>query len=269
MDTAFMTPHGVYPFETRCEMLAELGYDATYITLFEEPDWADTKKLSTVSSRYGITTAGVYSVLDIASPSTDAKAKRIVDLVGRIEACRTIELSLTCSDPQAAGSHIKNDDMAKQWLDRLLASAEQNSVSILLYPHFSFWLERIEDAVRLCQHYDHPLLRATFCGYHWYVVDGHDVGERIRSAMPYIVQANVCGSRKRPDGTATLEPLDEGEVDNFHILGCLWNSGFTGMVGAQGYAVAGDVYTKLRRSRDTFLDMQRRYLQHPNWVHMR
>src|SRR5438552_4057630 len=53
MDTHFYTPLGVYEFDARCEMLAELGYDATYLTMMmnEPGTWEDLKGLKEVTRR--------------------------------------------------------------------------------------------------------------------------------------------------------------------------------------------------------------------------
>src|SRR5690606_40496783 len=45
MDTCFFTPHGNYDFDVRCEMLRELGYEGTYLTLWSEQAWADLERV--------------------------------------------------------------------------------------------------------------------------------------------------------------------------------------------------------------------------------
>ena len=79
----------------------------------------------------------------------------------------------------------------------------------------------------------------------------------------------ICGSRKVKDSIPTLEPLDEGELDNFALLGLLRKLDYHGMVGLQGYSVGGDVYTKLKRSLAVFRDMERRLDAHPAWANLR
>src|SRR5205823_15105653 len=88
MDTHFYTPLGVYEFNARCEMLAELGYDATYLTMMmnEPATWEDLKGLKDVKRRFGLDVAGIYVVADIAAgPARDnhQKSRRVLETVER------------------------------------------------------------------------------------------------------------------------------------------------------------------------------------------
>jgi sugar phosphate isomerase/epimerase len=276
MDTSFYHSLGSYHFDARCEMLSDLGYDATYLTLWHEPDawrepaWSDLVRLGSVQERFGLSVAAVYVSLDIALTDRLPENARVLRLLETLEGCKTVELALTCST--MASSDPRGDAFALPWLARLLAVAEARGITLALYPHVSYWLERIEDAVRLCQAVKHPLLRAVFCGFHWYAVDGKSLPSGLERAAPYLAHANLCGSRRLPAERgmpATIEPLDEGELDNFAVLGALGRTGFSGMLGVQGYSVGGDVYTILRRSLMALRDMERRLEAHPSWANLR
>jgi hypothetical protein len=70
-------------------------------------------------------------------------------------------------------------------------------------------------------------------------------------------------------GAATIEPLDDGEMDNFVLLGALERRGYTGRVGVLGWeSMGGDVYGNLQRSQQTFRSMERRLTTHPEWAVM-
>jgi hypothetical protein len=80
---------------------------------------------------------------------------------------------------------------------------------------------------------------------------------------------NVCGSRRldSPGGPpATIEPLDEGELDNFALLGLLRAIDYRGPIVLQGYGVGGDVYAVLRRSLRAYRSMAARLAMHPEWA---
>jgi hypothetical protein len=112
----------------------------------------------------------------------------------------------------------------------------------------------------------------VFTGYHWYAVDGTNLSSQVTAAAPYLVLANLCGSRRFNNGSglpATIEPLDEGELDNFAVLGALKDQGYDGPVDIQGYSAGGDAYTKLKRSLVAFRGMDRRLQEHPAWARLR
>lgn len=272
MDTSFYHPLGSYGFEARCQMLRELGYDATYLTLWSEEAWADLARLPTVGERFGLGVAAVYVILDLAGDDDHAANRRILDLVETLDGCGTIEVAIRSSDPGHQASDPALDEAALRWLWPMLEGAERRGITIALYPHIRFWLERTEDAVRLCRLVDNPHLRLTFCGFHWYAADGTALPERLAEAAPFLALANLCGSRRLPPGgamPATIEPLDEGELDNFAVLGALADAGYRGPIGVQGYSVGGDAFAKLRRSQAAFRGMEQRLKEHPEWARLR
>lgn len=272
MDTSFYHSLGAYDFDARCEMLVDLGYDATYLSLWSEDAWRDVPRLASVRERHSLDVAAVYVTLDIAGLEDHEGNRRILRLLETLEGCRTVEVTVKSGDPTLRTSDPAGDPAAIAWLGQLLTVAERRGVTLALYPHITHWLERIEDAVRLCQAIGHPLLKAVFSGFHWYAVDGADLPAKLAAAAPFLHRANLCGSRLVPgEGTmpATIEPLDEGELDNFAVLGLLRDVGYQGPIGVQGYSVGGDAYAKLRRSLAALRDMDRRLEAHPGWARLR
>lgn len=272
MDTHFYTPLGVYPFETRCEMLAELDYDATYHTLWNDRAWTDLPKLANVKERYGLDVAGAYVAIDVSNPSAPTN-QRVEKMLQTQENCPPLEIAITRAAPgeDRYSSDASWDDVAARYLEHLLQLAESSSVKIHLYPHINHWMERIEDAVRLCRKLEHPNLGAAFCGFHWFAADGQDVFGKINLARSHLCQVNLCGSRRTASevgGKATVEPMGQGELDNFAILGFLREIGYNGMIGFQGYSIGGDVYANLRQSLSAFRDMERRLDSHSHWAQM-
>jgi sugar phosphate isomerase/epimerase len=271
MDFAFYNSMGVYSFEARCEMLKEIGYDAMHLSVWNGERWWDVKQLSDVKQKYGLDVAGVYVVLHLAVGETHPRNEGIYTMLEAIDEGSTVELAI-----QSVARHIRpsdpaGDDIAVKWLEKALEICERRNINLLLYSHLSFWVERHEDAVRLCQRLNHPNLGIVFCGYHWYAVDGEDIQATLREVAPYLRQVNLSGSRRSPLGfgnVATIEPLDVGELDNFALLGHLKKIGFNGMVGYQGWSEGGDAYSKLSRSLKALRDMDRRLDEHPHWAEL-
>jgi sugar phosphate isomerase/epimerase len=200
-----------------------------HLSIWHGERWRDAAKLSSVKQKYGLDVAGVYVVLDLSLGESHPRNEGILTLLETIEGCSTVELAI-----QSVGNHIRpsdsaGDDFAVKWLEKALKICERRNIDILLYTHLSFWIERHEDAV-------HPNLGIVFCGFHWYAVDGTNLSGTLEAVAPYLKQVNISGSRRNPHGfgnVATIEPLDEGELDNFALLGQLKKIGFNGMIGFQ------------------------------------
>jgi sugar phosphate isomerase/epimerase len=271
MDFSFYNSMGVYSFEARCEMLKEIGYDAMHLSVWNGERWQDAAKLKDVKEKYGLDVAGVYVVLDLSLEESHPRNQGILTLLETMEGCSTVELAIQSVRSYLRPSDPAGDDRVMKWLEKALAICERRNINLLLYTHLSFWVERHEDAVRLCQKMNHPNLGIVFCGYHWYAVDGLDLPATLRAVAPYLKQVNLSGSRRSPLGfgnVATIEPLDVGELDNFAVLGQLKKIGFNGMIGFQGWSEGGDAYSKLSRSLKAFRDMEQRLEAHPHWAEL-
>jgi len=272
MDTYFYTSLGSYDFDVRCEMLKELGYDATYLTAWSDAAWNDVPKLKDVRRRHGLEVASVYTMYDLSKAPDEDGNGRVCRLIQTIEGCQSVQIAINESKGRYLPSDPSGDSDAMRAFDELLVLAARHGIQLLFYPHIKFWLERVEDAVRLCRKLGHPNLGAVFCGYHWFCVDGKNLNATLADAGPFLRDANLCGSRRIVDQSGercTLEPLDDGELDNFAVLGALDSVGFRGMIGFQGYSVGGDAYHKLKRSLTAYHDMRRRLQEHPNWPVMK
>lgn len=266
MDTYFSNSIvGVYPYQIRCEMLAELGYDAIYVSL-SPAEMRNAAEMAVTKERYGLDVTAAMGGLDIASKRDGAKVHQVSTLFEQLPSGCDVELSLSSSDQSVEPSSPAADGRALELLGPLLDIAECHDANVCLYPHFGAWLERVEDGVRLCRKMNHPRLKVVFCGFHWYLVDGKNLPRCIREASPYLRSVNMCGTRRPgPVGGCTIEPLDNGEMDNFALLALLHENGYTGRIGFQGYGMGGDVYAYLRRSLTAFRSMEDRLERHPDW----
>ena len=263
MDLWFYTSVGTYDFDVRCEMLAELGYDGIYPTLWSDEAWEVVPQLGAVRERFGLEVTGVFAYLE--GPEDDVGRERIERLLAELEGCRRLELAILSPGRELPPSDPGGDEAVLGVLEQLLDLATRRSLTISLYPHQSWWLQTSSDALRLAERLRHPTLRAVFSGYHWYAADGAELGARIEAVAPLLDSVNLSGAR-RSESPPTVEELGQGELDNFALLGELRRVGYEGPVHLFGYGVGGDVYQGLGRSLASFREMERRLDAHPDWT---
>jgi sugar phosphate isomerase/epimerase len=266
MDTCFWNSIvGGYPYDIRCEMLTELGFDGIYVSLSPQ-ELQNAPRMAVTEREYGLKVTAAYGGVDIAMDNDSPQMQQTIHLYNQLPDGCDLEISVSCGNATMAKSSADGDDRAIEKLSLLLKIAEKHDSYVCLYPHFGAWLERIEDGVRLCQKMNQPRLKVVFCGFHWYAVDGKELAQRITDAMPYLHSVNMCGTRKGGNvAGCTIEPIDAGEMDNFALLGLLDKIGYKGRIGFQGYSIGGDVYNNLRRSISVFREMEERLEKHPNW----
>jgi sugar phosphate isomerase/epimerase len=268
MDTCFYNSQGSYSLDARCEMLRELGYDGTYLTLWDDASLEDLSRLGDAARAHDLAVAGVWSTLDVAAGEAGANRLAFAS-APRLGGLTRLELGIRDSRSADRRYDASEDDEARALIERLLALLPDD-VEICLYPHVNFWLERFEDAIELCDRVDDERLGLCFPAYHWYAVRGDPVEPLLAKAGSRLRSVNVCGSRRLADpAMPTIESLADGELDNFALLGSLQRVGYRGMVGVQGYGMGGDCYGNLQRSLTAYRDLTRRLAAHPEWAVLR
>jgi sugar phosphate isomerase/epimerase len=146
------------------------------------------------------------------------------------------------------------DDRAVAVIQEIADMAAKKQVRIALYPHVGFWVERVEDAVRVVKKVDRPNVGVTFNLCHWLKVDDEKNAESlIKLAMPYLFVVSINGADSGGDNWKTLiQTLDKGTYDVGGFLKLLADNGYTGPIGFQGYDIGGDAYDNLKRTMDAW-----------------
>lgn len=254
MDFIFQTKLGTYPLTAQCEMLAEQGYQGLTVSAWSP----DLHLLPQVKQQWGLDVGAIYLIY------RQGLEQFVMGIIESVEGCPSIELALH------SGEHVTDAD--RRMLERILPICERRGINIALYPHVRYGMQTTSEAVALCREFDHPNLGIVFNGYHWYGAQEQHLEQRLDAMWPWVRQVNLAGCRISPlgwGGVATIEPLDEGELDNFVVLGALARRGYTGKIGVLGWeSMGGDVYNNLQRSRVAFRAMEQRLSAHPHWAVM-
>ena len=147
-------------------------------------------------------------------------------------------------------SDPEGDARAVEILRALADQAAQHQARIALYPHQGFWIETVEDAVRIAQKVDRPNVGVTFNLCHWLRVSrNRDARTVIEKAMPRLFLVSINGADTDGQEWKTLiQTLDRGTFDMKAFLEILRDAGYTGPIGFQGYGIGGDAYDNLKRT---------------------
>jgi hypothetical protein len=254
MDFIFQTALGTYPLAAQCEMLAETGYQGLTMSAWS----TDLKSIPLIKPTWGLDVGAIYLIYRQGLESF------VTQIFESVEGCSTIELALHSGETVT--------DLDRRMLERLLPICERRGLKIALYPHARYGMQTTSEAVALCEEFNHPLLSIVFNGYHWYANQEKLLEQRLDAVWPWLHQVIIAGCRRSPlgwGGLATIEPLDEGEMDNFVLMGALRRRGFEGRVGVLRWeSMGGDVYGNLHRSEKAFRSMEQRLAAHPEWAVM-
>jgi sugar phosphate isomerase/epimerase len=239
--------------EQQAQLLHELGYDgAGHLWLKNVPE-----RLQTLNA-VGLKLFHIYLAVNIAPNAKEAydpNLLRIAPLLnGRDTALVLLINGFSPSDP--AG-----DTRAVDIVRRISGLASDSDLKVVLYPHTNYWLERVEDGLRLAKKVDRPNVGVMFNLCHWLKVDQEkNLVPLLTSAMPYLSAISIHGADRAANiksGTGNwIQPLDSGAYDLASLLKTLSNLGYRGPVGLQCYGIGGDARDHLTRSMSAWKDMR-------------
>jgi sugar phosphate isomerase/epimerase len=230
--------------ESQAGMLKELGYAGVgYWEREPNKGNAGLGEMLTGLDKQGLKLFSVYWTIKLDEPNQ----KFMPAILSSIELLRgrpTIVWLAITSDAYPRSSPA-GDQRAVEIITCIADAAHEQGNTVALYPHSDFWLERIDDAVRLAQKANRRNVGVTFNLYHWLRTDSpENMNSAIKRAMPYLFVATVNGTI--PSGS--IETLDKGTFDVYSFLKVIRQEGFTGPIGLQGYGIGGDVRDNLSRS---------------------
>ena len=126
MDTCFHNSiAGTYPYDVRCEILVELGFDAIYVSL-QTDGLHHADKMATTKNQYGLEVVAAYAGLDVATTKDDPKNHEVSELFQQLPYGCDLELTLVTSDQSIKPSSIDVDHLAIERLKPLLEIAESS-----------------------------------------------------------------------------------------------------------------------------------------------
>jgi sugar phosphate isomerase/epimerase len=230
-------------FAEQAAMLKDLGYDGVGHI------WLDgvSERLKTLDDA-GLKLYQITMTVDLTpgKPAYDSRFKDVLALVkGRHVQFDLLVGGMKPSDP--AG-----DERAVKILREMSDLARDSGSQLLLYPHVSNWIERIEDAVRVAEKVDRPNVGVMFNLCHWLRVDpSRDYRSLLHRALPRLWAVSINGADvqdEKPGWDHYIQPLDRGSFDVAGLLKTLDELGYTGPVGLQCYGIGGDARDHLARS---------------------
>lgn len=237
-------------------LLKELGYDgAGHLWLAGLPE-----RLKTLEAA-GLKLFQVYLRVNIAPgkrPYDPALKKALPLLEGRGVMLALLVNGGRPSDP--AG-----DARAAALVGEIADLARKSGARVALYPHAGFWLERVEDAVRLARKVDRPNVGVMFNLCHWLKTDGgNDVRRVLSQAKDRLFAVGIHGADTageiRSGKGKWIQPLGSGSYDMYGLLRLLDGLGYGGPIGLQCYGLRGDARKHLAQSMAAWQALRKRVL---------
>jgi sugar phosphate isomerase/epimerase len=238
-------------------MLKELGYDGLGGAAGDD---GMAKALEAAGLRFfnGYITLS----FDAAQPALDDRLRGVLDRMQGHDTALWLALQkVQLEGKPFAKSSPEADDIALAKLREIADYAKTRGVRLALYPHTGFWIEHVEDAIRVADKLDRDDVGVTFNLCHWLKVDG---GERdplpvLKAAMPRLMFVTINGADNGDTRTMAwdrlIQPLGSGSYDAAAFMEKVRAAGYTGPVGFQGYGIKQEPREVLTNTRDAWRTM--------------
>jgi sugar phosphate isomerase/epimerase len=238
-------------FENQAALLKKLGFDGIELLGIEKAD----EKLK-VLEKYQLPVYMVYIQIDLEKE--EPYDPKLLDFIRAVKD-KGVTLWLHIHSEKYKTSDQEGDRLCVPLIQKLADYAKQYDVNIALYPHSNFWLEKVEDSVRLTKKINRRNVGAVFNLCHFLKKDERAMLEqKLISSIPYLVAVSINGAddgmTNDMDWTHLIQPLGDGKFDVLKVLRILRDNNYKGPVGLQCYNIAGEPSEFLAKSMKSWKD---------------
>ena len=170
-------------------------------------------------------------------------------------------------------SSAENDALAVSILQEIADMAKQYGLKIMIYPHVNFWVDNVEDAVRVAEKVNRRNLGLTFNLCHFLADQGTASNSAflplVDKAMPFVFAISLNGAdqptevimQSKNPWQHFIQPLGQGNYDSYQFLNAFVERGFKGPVGLQCYNIDQEKIVHLKKSIATWKHFHTRMLK--------
>ncbi|MCX5769095.1 MAG: sugar phosphate isomerase/epimerase [Candidatus Hydrogenedentes bacterium] len=241
--------------EQQALMLKELGYDGVgHLWLDNVPE-----RLATLDAQ-GLKLFQITTTINMDPKAAEPYDPRLLDVMRSLKG-RNVEFLLIMN--KLKSSDESADPRAVEIVTKLAGIAQENGLTLLLYPHTGDWIEKIEDAVRVAKKVNRPNVGVMFNLCHWLRAGkGENLKPLLEQAMPYLRAVSINGADTAAEVLAGsgnwIQPLGSGTFDMLGLLKTLRELGYRGPIGLQCYGLGGDARDHLSRSVEAWRKLSAR-----------
>lgn len=246
MDTGLRGPD-VLTLEAKVKLLKKLGYSGIGYTL----NHGELPRLLELLDEHKLELSAVYLTPKLED-EVDPKLKESIGLLRG----RPTRVELAVISKQHKPSSPDGDEAGAALLKKVSDLCGDTGPVVSVYPHISYWTERVEDGTRLARLVDRKNVGTHFNLVHWgWVKQSKKLEDLLAAALPHLFCVTINGLIERrmvalgqSDYEQKIVPLDEGDYDLAKFLALVKQVGYKGRVGLQAYSVPGPSEKHLERS---------------------
>lgn len=256
-NNAMRLPNAPKDLEEQAKLVKRLGYDG--ISGSGEESYPAFRQ---ALDKVGLAIPEIYISIKI-DPGVPAYNPLLKDLI-KDSNKRDLLLTLHLHSDQYLKNKEEGDVKFAAVLTELADYAAQYKVKLSVYPHFSFYCEDVDHALKLAKMVDRPNFGVVVNLCHYLKVSGPaGIEQQLLKALPHLFMFSLCGAdngdTKSYDWDRLIKPLGEGTYDPYPLVKLLKDKGYKGRIGLQCYNIKMDAEVNLVKSMTTWNSYRERY----------
>lgn len=191
--------------------------------------------------KHGLKVHSIYVGATLQRGTPGVLDPKIIEAMGLLDDTAVVEFTLR-GNP--------TDEEAAVFMRQVADEAAKHELDVVLYPHAHFFVDTVDDGVRIAKLAKRDNLGVMFNLCHFLKVEPNaDLEQTLRQATPWIKQVSTSGAKVGGKSWGELiQPLNRGDFDQEALFDLLDELEFDGKVGLQCYAIKGDARTNLTNS---------------------
>jgi sugar phosphate isomerase/epimerase len=242
--------------DSQAKMLAELGCQG-----IGPSGSAGVPEMLAALDKHDLEMHALYIRVNLDSDQPPYEAE-LPDAIAALKGRETI-IWLHFPSKQYKSPSSDGDPRAVEIIREIAQMAQRSGLRVALYPHAGFFVETVEDAVRVAKKVDRKNVGVCFNLCHWLKVGSDlEMKQLMELALPHLFLVTINGADSNPaldkGWDRLIQPLGQGSFDVCNFVETLHGLGFKGPVGLQCYAVKGDKYENLKGSMSAWKEISAR-----------
>ncbi|WP_373331251.1 sugar phosphate isomerase/epimerase family protein [Salmonirosea aquatica] len=236
-------------FDQQVSLIKSLGYDGVEINQLES--FAGMKA---ALDQHQFKGSYLYFKINVDQPQLD---ERLESIIAQLKGSGTLLAPYMVSDSKKfkPSSH-EADAHLTALLQQLGKWAQKSNLQVALYPHYGFYVETIDHALKLVKAADMKNVGLSFNLCHWLattpLAERTDWKKDLKTLQPYLKMVTISGANQVDSQAKTpwddyILPLGTGTYDTYDLVSYLVKDlKYKGPIGVQCYNIKADKPELLR-----------------------